>query len=235
MKTIAIDGKKYRKLENGESRQEGDKIYWPHRNTWRDFSEKDNRIQERRTDIAWREVKKENNMNTKIINNQNCRAVEENEIILATDIWYFPPCEWSPKGDSRLVSDYEDKKAGGEGTVYKFGMALLYRPIIEEKSKYTVESLRKAGYKAKISHFRKFFVSKRSRKGNQEEYIEVTLPAYMKNNSKFKIKSRGGYTVATLFKGDDILSETISFCSDNDNFCYKAGAQTAIDKMKLTL
>lgn len=91
----------------------------------------------------------------------------------------------------------------------------------------TVHELRKAGYKVKLSHHRRFF----KHDAFSGKRHSVTVPFSMKEEhfKDYFLDPMGGETHISIFKeGSGDSYNAVAYCSASDHFCRKDGLKKAI-------
>jgi hypothetical protein len=112
----------------------------------------------------------------------------------------------------------------------------------QDQNVVTVSKLRKEGYKVRVSHYRPF-----SFFDTQEETYLLALFPFSKNKKvrdiketaedalnrsiyDFNLINTSGSTFVEITTPDGEELSGIAHCSHKENFCYKKGVETAIEK-----
>jgi hypothetical protein len=78
-----------------------------------------------------------------------------------------------------------------------------------------IKELRQSGYKIKVEHFRQI---------GPKKFVPYS------RKIKGDIKPKGGFTVVTVTNPIGETSKAVAYCSEQDQFCYKTGAQLALSR-----
>lgn len=111
---------------------------------------------------------------------------------------------------------------GTEKMVSKYN---TLRPSGTSATGLSVESIRKAGYHVTVYHYRTFIDMMHT-----EQLVQ--LPKSYIKNDHFALLPEGGYTHVCIYKDDEKLLDLFSVCSMSDNFCYKDGVRTCLNRIR---
>jgi len=102
----------------------------------------------------------------------------------------------------------------------------------------TVEKLIALGHRVQISHMRVAVYHKQLPKLLKSKDFftfgigHVIVPSYFKTSPYYYIHANGGYTYVTVTSQDkSLVIHLTAECSQHDQFCYKAGVKTALERL----
>ena len=78
-----------------------------------------------------------------------------------------------------------------------------------------IKTLRQNNYKIKVEHYRQI---------GSKQFVPYS------RKIKGEINPKGGFTIVTVTNPIGETSKAVAYCSENDQFCYRIGAQIALER-----